>query len=101
WLRFLDAATVVERLGAPVESLVRWVSDTLNLDTSAEMRAAAAAQQAPEAWNARAHQLRNRLREKQRTALLAWVRVREDVSIDELHARYLIDLEMGPEQLTT
>ena len=102
WLGFLDAVTLVKRLGIPIGSLVRWTDDELDLATSAEMRAAAAARRTPDDWRARAPQLRHRLREKQRAALLAWVRVNPPVnSVDELHAHYLVDLEMGPEQLTT
>jgi hypothetical protein len=102
WRGFLDAVTLVNRLGVPVGSLVRWADDGLDLITSAEMRATAAARRTPEEWRARAPQLRHRLREKQRAALLAWVRVNQKVnSVDELHADYLVDLEMGPEQMTT
>jgi hypothetical protein len=102
WLRFLDATMLVRQLGVPVGSLVRWVADDMNLNTSAEMRAAAAARKAPEDWRARAPQLRQGLRVKQRAALLAWARGNPLVAdLNELHAEYLIDLETGPGQLTT
>ncbi len=102
WLRFLDASALVQQLGMPTESLARWTADDLDLATSAAVRAAAAARRTPEEWRARAPQLRQGLRVKQRAALLAWARVNPLVAdLNELHAEYLIDLETGPQQSTT
>lgn len=101
WLQFLDAALLAEQLGVSVVSLQRWVADELGLDVSAEMRTAVAMKQGAEKWSIKAPLLRNSLRIKQREALLAFVRVKQDMSVDDLQARYLIDLEMGPDQLTS
>ena len=102
WLRFLDASALVQRLGVPAGSLAPWTADDLDLATSAAVRAAAAARRTPEEWRARAPQLRQGLRMKQRDALLAWARVNPRVAdLNELHAQYLIDLEIGAQQLTT
>ena len=102
WLRFLDASALVQQLGVPAGSLALWTADDLDLVTSAAVRAAAAARKTPEEWRARAPQLRQGLRVKQQAALLAWARVNPRAAdLNELHAEYLIDLETGPQPLTT
>jgi hypothetical protein len=101
WMRFVTALDTAAQLAASAGQLAAWAGDTLSLDVSADIRAAAAGKRGP-AWPRVAPGLRNTLRVRQRDALLARARVklrRRDV--DSVHDWLLVDVEMGPEQLTT
>jgi hypothetical protein len=102
WIRFLEAVDLAGRLRVPAAKLSDWVKDLLTTATSAEIRGAVAAMRGTDDWKARAPRLRNTLREKQRSVLVAATIHDLDVrTADDLHGRYLVDVEMGSEQLTT
>ena len=93
---------LAERLGIAPEQLSRWAADALDPETSAEIRSVASIRAAEQPWSQRSPQLRHRLREQQRDALLAFVKQQQKaLHLDALHSHYLLDLEMGPQPLTT
>ncbi|WP_437713631.1 neuraminidase-like domain-containing protein [Sorangium sp. So ce448] len=105
-VRLADASALLKRLGMSAAQVQPWaVAD----DTAAGARATAAgirnavkAKYSEEAWSAVARPLRDALRERQRGALVEFLIWKQGYATsNQLFAELLVDVEMGPCQLTS
>ncbi|MFY9488418.1 MAG: neuraminidase-like domain-containing protein, partial [Solirubrobacterales bacterium] len=102
--RLWDALQVVERLGAPVPSIVAWTAVVSPGASSGEqqsiardMKEAIKAGLAPEVWQRTAQPIFDRLRQRQRDALVAHVMHTENFErVEQLFEYFLIDPGMEP-----
>lgn len=103
WKRVLDALDVVTRLGTAASRISGWAAATAGLHETAEIRLAARSRHDERSWATAAAPVQDRLRERQRDALVGYL-VQNEADVDEpldLFRMLLIDVEMGPIQLST
>ncbi len=105
----LDRMDIAHRLGVDVATATAWAVDDASLGaavsadivTTARSRATST-----EAWAQIARPLRDVLRRSQRDALVSWLLGKEisggsTADVDDLYEKYLIDVSMNPEMLTS
>ncbi len=107
-LRLEQAFQLSTRLGLGADPLQRWGRTPPDQAQAEELRAALQSRRGPAAWLTAERPLRDRLRERQRTALAAWLVARpQNVpgaawrDMNGLYHHYLIDVEMSHCQLTS
>ncbi|HEY5813977.1 MAG TPA: neuraminidase-like domain-containing protein, partial [Terrimicrobiaceae bacterium] len=102
--RLWQALHIVERIGVPVEALLEWTRiispATLPAKRFAiahDLKEALKAQLEPEAWLRVAQPIFDKLRQRQRDALVAFVKHQQGfVNIEQLYEYFLIDPGMEP-----
>lgn len=101
WLRLLDILDLQDSLGADPAQLQAWVEPSVDAVTVGDTRAVL--QRAlGDAWPEPAASARDRIRRAQRRALLAHAARRDPTGgADALSDRLLVDVDMGPQRLTT
>lgn len=94
---------ILKRLGISADKVFSWSDPNVSAKKIAsDVKSAAKAKHDEEQWNTIAKPLRDALREKQRSALVAYlVWQRAFTSSNELFADYLVDVEMSPCQMTS
>ncbi|MEQ1565850.1 MAG: neuraminidase-like domain-containing protein [Myxococcota bacterium] len=107
----LDRMWLVVRCGADAVTVTGWATapEAVTSEASAQVVAAARAKVgSPDAWAGVARPVRDELRTAQRDALVAWLLAHAvhsgDAALatpDDLYQRYLIDVSMNPELLTS
>ncbi|HNH47434.1 MAG TPA: neuraminidase-like domain-containing protein, partial [Myxococcota bacterium] len=106
----LDRMDVIRRAGASAETVASWAaSGTLAAISDPVSRSVVAAARSrystPAAWAAVARPLRDPVRKAQRDALVSYLIAQEASDeieeADDLYERYLIDVSMNPEMLTS
>ncbi|MGW0535606.1 Tc toxin subunit A-related protein [Streptomyces sp. NPDC003032] len=109
-LQLLSAITLVHRLGVSAERAAAWLPADVDAEAAQSAWQAAKARHSLRDWPAVGGALRDRLREKQRVALVGQLiaNPRRDSTgqprwhdTNTLFDYFLIDVEMGPAQLTT
>ncbi|MFJ5262266.1 neuraminidase-like domain-containing protein [Streptomyces sp. NPDC088387] len=109
-LELLAALTLVQRLGVSAERAAAWLPAELDAAAAQSAWQAAKARHSLRDWPAAGGSLRDRLREKQRAALIGRLIAdprRDGAGLPYWHDTntlfdyFLIDVEMGPAQLTT
>jgi len=98
----VDAARALRRLGAPATTSASLCAATLSETEARAARGLFAAKYGPRTASDGLRAAMDRLRERQRTALVQYL-VQRDGAVDaaDLHARYLLDVEMGAEMRTS
>ncbi len=95
-------ADVLRRLRVPANSLISISKVTLDEPETANARAAVVTRFGETGADEALRVSMNRLRERQRTALTSYLRFRDQVSSpSELFGLYLLDVDMGPDMLTS
>ena len=96
--RVHDLARAVRRIGSDVATLVGWTAPRPGAASARTARQTANARHTATEWASVAPSIEDGLREKRRSALVAYLAARGPVGTDEsdLYRRYLIDVEMDP-----
>jgi len=107
-LRLEQAIQLSTRLGLGADPLQRWGRTSPDQAQAEEIRATLQSKRGPAAWLTAEKPLRDRLRERQRTALASWLVARPQSvpgaawrDMNGLYHHYLIDVEMSHCQLTS
>jgi hypothetical protein len=107
-VRLRDCFVLMKRLGASAENCFAWAKADLTPDDAASVKQTAKAKYDDEQWLAIARPLRDVVREKQRSALVAYLVAHPDPAksqtwkdANSLFEHFLIDVEMSPCQLTS
>ncbi|SDZ23711.1 virulence plasmid A protein [Amycolatopsis xylanica] len=109
-LSLLAGIRLIQRLGVSAERVTSWLGADLTFEAAEAAWQAAKARHASEDWPAVAAPMRDRIRERQRSALVSYLVAKPLPSADGtpqwtnangLHDYYLLDVEMGPTQQTT
>jgi len=95
--RLWQVLQVVEKLGVPVETLVRWTTPAPDFAIASDLRNAVKARYEEENWQRIAQPIFDKLRQRQRDALVAYIMHRNGFErIEQLFEYYLIDPGMEP-----
>ncbi|MDP2310023.1 MAG: neuraminidase-like domain-containing protein [Pseudomonadota bacterium] len=104
----LDRTALVRRAGATVEVVSGWGAagdlSSFTVEKARQVVSAARSRYAlPAAWGAVARPVRDRVRKTQRDALVSYLIADDDEleDADDVYQRYLIDVSMNPEMLTS
>lgn len=111
-LRLQDCFKMMKRLGASAKQLSDWgklkQTTTEQLENARSIKSAVKAKYDDKQWLTVAKPLKDLLREKQRTALVAYLVMHPDPAksqhwneVDKLYEHFLIDVEMDPCMMTT
>src|SRR6266571_2056422 len=92
---------LLARLGMPPSKVSPWRAPHLKLAEALDLRNAVKARYSFDEWLKVAKPLQDILREKQRAALVSYLRARDGLDEDELFDRHLIDVGMSACQLTS
>jgi hypothetical protein len=100
--RVIDAAQTLRRLGATSGVALRLCQAELTEADTRDARGLFAVKYGPDAASEGLRTAMNAVRERQRTALVDYL-IHRDGAVDaaDLHARYLLDVEMGPDMRTS
>ncbi len=101
-LRLAVAFAMLKRLGASADQCLSWAKLPPTSDDARDLKSLVRAKYDDAQWLELAKALRDPLRERQRSALVAYLV--QDLSLrdaDDLHDRFLIDVEMSPCMMTT
>jgi len=104
YLLRLDACfKTIKRLGTSGEQLFAWVAADTTFEVASAIRKAAKSRYDDQQWLKIAKPLQDALREQQRDKLAAWLTAHQPgiASNNDLHAHYLLDVEMSACQLTS
>ncbi|MEV0171658.1 neuraminidase-like domain-containing protein [Streptomyces sp. NPDC050803] len=103
-----DGIALLRRMGVAAERAQLWQAPEPTAEAAEAAWLAAKSRHAPRDWTAAATPLRDALRERQRAALVSYLLTLRDAdgrphwrTADDLHDHFLLDVEMGPAQLTT
>lgn len=99
--RLWEVLQVVEKLGAPVQSIARWATPEPNDAIARDLRNTVKARYQPENWQRLVQPIFDQLRQQQRDALVAYIihnppEGREFDSVNQLFEYFLIDPGMEP-----
>lgn len=95
--RLWDVLQLVERLGIPVEGIVRWATPTPGFAVARDLKDTVKARYEPENWQRIAQPIFDKLRQRQRDALVAYVIHRHGFErLEQLFEYFLIDPGMEP-----
>ncbi|WP_052499538.1 neuraminidase-like domain-containing protein [Streptomyces vietnamensis] len=106
----LAGIALLRRLGVAAERAQPWQRPELTAEAAEAAWLTAKSRHAPRDWTAAATPLRDALRERQRSALVSYLVAHPLLDrdgrprwkdADDLHDHFLLDVEMGPTQLTT
>jgi hypothetical protein len=101
-LRLRDAMGALQRLGVSADAAAAWVAPTLTLTASAAAVQAARSRHTDAEWTAVAPDLRNPIRDAQRSALVAYlVAAKQYTDADQLFSDLYVDVQVAPCQLTS
>jgi Tc toxin complex TcA C-terminal TcB-binding domain/Neuraminidase-like domain/Salmonella virulence plasmid 28.1kDa A protein len=101
-LRLSLAFALPKRLGASADQCLSWAKLPPTDDDARELKSLVRAKYDDTQWLELAKALRDPLRERQRSALVAYLVQKLGVGgADDLHNRFLIDVEMSPCMMTT
>lgn len=103
WNWAVTSVDVARTLGLTPDQLSSWASATVDSDLANAIRDAARSRHTPGAWWNIVTPLQDRLRERQRDALLAYYIANDSTlqSDADVHARLLLDPMLAPDQLTS
>jgi len=101
-LRLYAAFAMLKRLGGSADQCLPWTQRPPTGEEALELKSLVRAKYDDAQWLELAKPLRDPLRERQRSALVAYLVQKLGVrGADELHDLYLIDVEMSPCMMTT
>ncbi|NGM84230.1 hypothetical protein G5B47_17605 [Paenibacillus sp. 7124] len=102
-LRLAEGLSLMQRLNVPVVEAKRWTVSGISEYETRSIRRALKAKYDEQQWLSVAKSLKNRLREQQRSALIAYLKhdFYYTKRTEDLFAYFLIDVEMGPMQETS
>jgi hypothetical protein len=101
-VRLQSCAELMRRLGASASQLAVWATADLVEGDARAVKNVVKAKYDGAAWLTVAKPLRDQLRERQRVALVSHLVTRDNLpDANQLHERYLIDVEMSPCQMTS
>jgi hypothetical protein len=100
--RLAAAFSLLQRLGASADQCLSWAKPYPTSDDARELKSLVRAKYDDAEWQELAKSLRDTLRERQRSALVAYLMQKLDVrDADDLHDHFLIDVAMSPCMMTT
>jgi hypothetical protein len=96
-IRLWEVLQVVEKLGVPAEAIVRWATPSPNSAIARDLKDTVKARYEPENWQRIAQPIFDKLRQRQRDALVAYVIHRHGFErVEQLFEYFLIDPGMEP-----
>src|SRR6266545_400857 len=103
WIQRLSVTfSMLKRLGASADQCLSWAKLPPTADDARALKSLVRSKYDDAQWLDLAKALRDPLRERQRSALVAYlVQMLGVAGADELHDRFLIDVEMSPCMMTT
>jgi len=95
--RLFEVMQIVEQLGVPVTAIVRWATPSPDFEVARDLKDTVKARYEEENWQRIAQPIFDRLRQRQRDALVAYVIHRHGFDrVEQLFEYFLIDPAMEP-----
>lgn len=95
--RLWEALQVVEKLGVPVGKIIRWAVPAADFSIAGDLRNTVNARYEPENWQRIAQSIFDKLRQRKRDALVAYIMHKECFErIEQLFEYFLVDPGMEP-----
>ncbi|MCI0721217.1 MAG: peptidoglycan-binding protein [Acidobacteria bacterium] len=95
--RLWEVLQVVEKLGVPIEAIVRWATPAPDFAVARDLKNTVKARYEPENWQRIAQSIFDKLRQRQRDALVAYIiHQRGFERLEQLFEYFLIDPGMEP-----